>query len=139
MITKSPMNRMVVSMVGSCSWPLRIGAVDGDHILVDLTHLARAGLLTLSLVLLTIRAGARCGRAGILLGCHLVVHEEVRRRTDFLMYYQMAAQQNTCTAAPSTCPDCKQHKGKCEQASTCQMSKIHEYMVTVDCSNSQWP
>src|SRR5437764_3287818 len=81
MITKSPMNRMVVSMVGSCSWPLRIGAVDGDHILVDLTHLARAGLLTLSLVLLTIRAGARCGRAGILLGCHLVVHEEVRRRT----------------------------------------------------------
>jgi len=62
-----------------------------------------------------------------------------RTPPDFLMYYQMAAQQNTCTAAPSTCPDCKQHKGKCEQASTCQMSKIHEYMVTVDCSNSQWP
>ena len=61
---------------------------------------------------------------------------------DFTMYYSMAVDPNSCQASPSSCSQCKQNSTSCP-ASPCSQKrrKVGKtfVMVTVDCSNSQWP
>lgn len=71
--------------------------------------------------------------------------------SDFLNYYKMAKDKNTCTATPSnpktpscapgaTCPTTKSAAPAAKHNYSSSISaRLSMYYVNIDCSNSQWP